>query len=88
MKLWLVVYIFGKVALSVGPLPYGMDECRERAAGKSAEFDEGFVRNEGKAWVLDGKTVRRDDVDVRCLEAAERPALEDFKTEVKDDAAN
>lgn len=79
MSLWLVVTIFGKVALSVGPLPYGMDECHVRAAEKVKEFDEGFVRNADKVWTLDGTTVARGDVKVDCVEAEARPATEEFK---------
>jgi len=79
MKLWLVVYIMGKVAVSVGPLPYDMDECHVRAAEKVKEFDEGFERNADKVWTLDGKTVSREDVKVECVETDVRPALEEFE---------
>lgn len=77
MKLWLAVYIFGKVAASVGPLPYGMEECEIRAAERSAEFDHGFEANPERVEI-DGKAVERKDIRVACVEQADRPVLEDF----------
>lgn len=31
MKLWLILYVGTQIGGTWGPLPYGMDECQERA---------------------------------------------------------
>jgi hypothetical protein len=38
-KLYLIVTLAGELAMSVGPLPYGPDECRERAQEKLEEIN-------------------------------------------------
>lgn len=47
MKLWLVVYIFNEVAMSVGPLPYDRITCDVRRLVKQEEVDAIF-RGDGK----------------------------------------
>lgn len=37
MKLWLILYAGSQIGGSWGPLPYGVDECRERAAEMNTE---------------------------------------------------
>lgn len=32
MMLWIMVYVAGTLGGTIGPLPYGMDECQHRAA--------------------------------------------------------
>lgn len=40
MKLFLVITVAGKVMISAGPLPYGMEECQSRVAHNVAELKE------------------------------------------------
>lgn len=80
MKLWFVLYIFGKVAGSWGPLPYDMAECEVRVAEKKTELDAGFAAHP-EPHMLDGKAVKRGDMTVGCLAQEARPANEGFATE-------
>lgn len=36
LKLWIVIYVAGQLAVSLGPLPYGMEECKQRIAAEKA----------------------------------------------------
>jgi len=83
MQVWLVVYILGKVAVSIGPLPYGLDECASRKQEIVSEISDGFLKNPGKA-VVDGKVLVRSDIEVACVEQDERPELDDFEVEETD----
>lgn len=69
-KLWIVILIFGHVEGTVGPLPYGVNECRNRVAVMNAEAD----RHDGNAPVmLHGRPVSRADVSIACVYADRRP---------------
>lgn len=46
-KLYIVIYIAGQIGGTVGPLPYGIDECRLRAAAQYATMDPKVVTPEG-----------------------------------------
>ena len=43
MKLWIIIYLAGELVGSVGPLPYGPDECEKRIAEKMAEANHDVV---------------------------------------------
>lgn len=76
MKLWIVMTLMGKLASTIGPLPYGMDECAVRVAEKSAEVDKTFAEPAYQAnpdsW-LDGHHLVRSDLVISCVESDERP---------------
>lgn len=44
MKLYMIVYIAGKVAGFTGPLDYGMVECQHRAALQNAACVNGTIK--------------------------------------------
>ena len=63
MSLFLVIYILGKVGGTVGPLPYGADECKTRAAEMVAEARDNPASK-----------IRLADVRIVCEFHAVRPA--------------
>lgn len=67
MKLWMVIYLAGKIAGSVGPLPYDEDECHRRAVELLAEGKPDVVTPEGYSL---------KDVRFECLRADRRPDAE------------
>lgn len=58
MKLWLIVYVAGQIGMTVGPLPYGMDECLSRADDKLAEIHEESKGNTTKETVAATITIK------------------------------
>lgn len=64
MKLYIVIYLAGLVGGTVGPLPYGFDECQRRAAEKQAEADPSVVTPQG---------YRASDVKLVCEWHSTRP---------------
>jgi hypothetical protein len=69
VKLWLIVTYLNHVIASVGPLPYGMEECQSRAEA---------LRNDGSLDVrsgaeLDGRRVEPKDIAVECRFLDARP---------------
>jgi hypothetical protein len=76
MNLWIVIMIAGKLAETVGPVPYGMDRCQELVSDKAADIDAlyrkpGFAADLSRAG--DGSPVPRSAVTIKCEYAAERP---------------
>jgi hypothetical protein len=69
VKLFMVIYIVGKIGGTVGPLPYGIDECEIRAADMLAGLDKTVVTPEGH---------RASDVEFKCEWHAQRPG-NDYK---------
>lgn len=67
MNLFLVIYIAGLVGGTVGPLPYGVEECRGRAADLWSELKPGVLTPEG---------FTRDDVAFKCEFHDQRPSIE------------
>jgi hypothetical protein len=67
MKLFVIIYIAGQIGATVGPVPYGMDECRVRAAEMYDTIDPNVRTPEG---------VMKHDVRFECEMHAERPALQ------------
>ena len=57
-----------------------MDDASEAVLTEVEEFDAGGAGEES-TWTLDGKPIRRADVDVRCVEQQSRPELEPFVSE-------
>jgi hypothetical protein len=64
MSLFMVIYIAGQVGATVGPLPYGIEECERQAAEKVAEGNE-------HAATPEGYTLR--DIRIACEFHAEPP---------------
>ena len=46
-KLWIVIYLVGEIAGTVGPLPYAIDECEKRAVTTQNQFDPLVLLQEG-----------------------------------------
>lgn len=67
MKLFMVIYFAGQIGGTVGPLPYGIEECRTRAADIMSNAKQDVVTPEGY-------TAR--DVKFECEFHRERPANE------------
>jgi len=78
MSVWFVLLIFGKVAVSVGPLPVSEDACWDYAREQEEQIDAAYASPAQKPF-LDGKLVRRIDMAAVCRVQDERPALDDFK---------
>lgn len=77
MKIWLVVMVFGKIAATVGPLPYDMAACQARLTEQMAEVDRAFATRplaSDARMQIDGRQVTRPDIVMKCLVAAERPS--------------
>lgn len=68
MSLWIVIYIAGAVAETIGPLPYDMDECLKRTAEKSAEIDAQFAQRSTIGGMV------RTDIRIECIRSERRPA--------------
>lgn len=64
MKLFMVIYIVGQIGGTVGPLPYGMEECQRRAAEMWLD---------GKPDVRTPEGFTRDDVAFKCEFHDQRP---------------
>ena len=64
MKLWIVIYVVGKIGATVGPIPYDESECWVRAAQSWSELDDKVVTEQGYT---------KDDVQFKCEWHAERP---------------
>lgn len=50
MKLYIVVYIAGLIGGTVGPLPYGPDECARRVAEQHAALNRDLTTPQGFTW--------------------------------------
>lgn len=79
MGLWMVVTLAGHLALSIGPLPYDVDECRARAAEKKAEMDRAYVEKDlahSPQMLIDGRQITMAEAVVSCVLSDKRPAKE------------
>lgn len=47
MKLYMIIYVAGLIGGTVGPLPYGMDECERRVGGMKDGADRSVISPEG-----------------------------------------
>lgn len=78
MKIYVVVTILGKIGMSVGPVPYGMDECHSRIVERIAELDAKFETDHlatDPRMQVDGRQLQRSDIAVSCVESDARPVL-------------
>lgn len=66
MKLWMIVYLAGQIVGSIGPLPYGMDECVLRADDQMSALDHSIITEEGYT---------AEDVGFSCEWRDEHPRL-------------
>ena len=73
MYLWMVVYVGLEVGGSIGPLPYGEDECLRRAADINAMFD--VYKTAGLDADGNPLSERAYETRMGCLIAAERPKV-------------
>lgn len=67
MKIFMIIYIAGKIGMTIGPLPYGLEECIVRAADIMAQANPQVITPEGYT---------SKDVSIECELHFERPALE------------
>ena len=81
MKLWIVMLIFGKIGAAIGPLPYGLDECRIKAEELVQDYKQKWeiADKKGVHPMLDDKVLGRDDLKAECRYSTERPKLDKFK---------
>jgi len=82
-SLWFIVFIFGQAGMIVGPLPYDMDECQSRLTKASVEIDQNFSKSE--PIVVDGKTVERQDITMKCILTSKHPEMGDSEDSLGDD---
>ena len=79
MKLFLIIYAAGNVAGSVGPLPYGLDECvahRDAMRGnQSAIIESGGYRATGEK-VSDADMAVLRSLSFECEYRSERPDID------------
>ena len=67
MQLFMVIYITGLIGGTVGPLPYGFDECEARAAAATREAAQ-------QVSVVTPSGVTGRDVRLACEYHSVRPA--------------
>lgn len=68
MKLYLVIYMAGLIGGTVGPLPYGIEECHSRASEILAQLDQSVITPQG---------FTAKDVRLECEFHDTRPLLDD-----------
>lgn len=68
-SLYFVIVIFGMTAGTVGPLPYDKSECENRAQ----EFRDHRDANHKDGITVNGREVKRGDVQFRCEYHIVRP---------------
>lgn len=76
MKLWLVVYFFGEIAATVGPLPYHTPEQGETFCADFAAdvLTEARAEKPGQTVTADdGRVLTHDDVSAKCEWHENRP---------------
>jgi hypothetical protein len=67
MKLWFIIYLYGQLAGSIGPLPYDMEECQ----GRLAEIRVDLANRPDQ--VIDRTKLKPNDIKFDCLESKTRP---------------
>lgn len=71
MSVWMIVYMMGQIGGSIGPVPYGMDECERRAAERNAQVQAQVTTGldvDGNPLTEEAKTLRFE-----CVAAPSRP---------------
>lgn len=81
MKLFLILFVAGKISGTWGPLPYGLDECEARAEAMRA--DVATIIETGRSTNGANEAVPADRIEnlktwrISCEHRADRPALEE-----------
>jgi hypothetical protein len=77
MRIWAVLYIMGKAGLAVGPLPYGMEECKIRTAEKTTEIANSLWNSDDQLAYLikEFPGITKQDIVMSCVESRETPVL-------------
>ena len=76
MNLWIVIYLFGKVAETIGPLPYGEEICQFRI--ETEMHNVGAVFKEHGGVIHDpggGPDVTPEDIRFKCVWSDKRPEI-------------
>lgn len=78
-KLYMVVYSGDKIGGSIGPLPYGMEECERRRSEtlkmKADALQRGTHFETGKP-LTEEERAKISKMDFKCMFSKERPAIE------------
>lgn len=75
MDIWMVMLIFGKVAMVAGPLPFDMERCERERTVRSLALKQLF-REKSDVVRSDRGPVKPSDVDVKCLRSETQPLVE------------
>jgi hypothetical protein len=67
MSTWVVLTIFGLVAVTWGPVPYDYSDCLDRVATDNLKLDDAF--RSGELATIDGRQAIRADVVLSCVDA-------------------
>lgn len=65
-KLYLIVTLSGQLAMTVGPLPYGVDECHERARAKLEEINSDATKR---------AIAEKQEMEITCEYHDTRPTI-------------
>lgn len=75
MKLFLLIYMSGKLGGTIGPLPYGMDECMRNALALQQQAHTAAVTGKGaRGNILTQKEIKRiGSMEFKCEYHDKRP---------------
>ena len=78
MSLWIVIYSASVVGGSIGPLPYGMEECQTKNAPMEAArmqaIETGYSEAQGRNLSAD-EINQLEELSSRCEYHETRPAI-------------
>ena len=74
MNLYMVIYLAGSINASIGPLPYGIEECRDRAAQHHTLMLKAASTHKDFPFTVDEV---RHYMTIECEFHDKRPALGD-----------
>lgn len=69
IMVFMVISIFGEKAITIGPLPYDIQTCRENIHMAYKPFEDEW--KVGKKMFVEGKEIKRKDISVKCIEKKE-----------------
>ena len=72
MRVWILMFIFGELVGTKGPLPYDLAECLVRVESVMEQFQ--YQWDHGQRMVIRGRIVTVSDFEVVCVEGEFRPA--------------
>lgn len=75
MSVWMVMLIFGKVAMVAGPLPFDMKKCEQERVIRVADLKDLFSKQDDVA-VSGTDRVKSGDVDLKCVRQSKSPKME------------